>query len=150
MSLYKLLDNVKEILIEDKLCNSVTSGDLSEAMLNKKILYPYSHVSLGTSSFPANTIQYNLFVLCMDIVDVSKDSITDQYKGNDNEHDAFNTTVTILARLVEKFRSGDVKLDGYHLVGTPTAEPYYDQFTDKVAGWMLSLSVETINEVGSC
>lgn len=147
---YNVLEEVKTALIADGICNYVTSGDLSEAALEKNTLYPHAHVTLGNATFPNNTIQFNLFVICMDLVDVSKDTPTDKYKGNDNEHDAFNTTAMILSRLVEKFRRGDIRTQGFALVGTPSAEPFYDDYADKVSGWTMTMTIEVRNNMDAC
>ena len=42
----------------------------------------------------------------MDIVDQSKDEVTDVFVGNDNEHDILNTQLAVLNKLIELLRSG--------------------------------------------
>ena len=148
--IYDIMDKVEQYLLTDGICASVSSGDLSESALQKLNSYPYAHITLGNADFNDNTITFNLFVICMDAVDVVKESTTDLLKGNDNEHDALNTTLAILARLVEVFKRGDIRADGYHLAGTPSAEPFFDEYADKVAGWTLNLAIEWRNNMDAC
>lgn len=150
MTVYGVLEKVKEKLVEDGICNLVTSGNLSEHSLQKNTLYPHAHVTLGNVRFLQNIMEFDLFVICMDLIDINKEIPTDLYKGNDNEHDAFNTTATILSRLTEIFRRGDVRTDGYHLIGDPSAEPFYDDFADKVSGFTMTLTIQVVNNIDAC
>jgi hypothetical protein len=147
---YDIIDIVKEELLTDGICKSVSVGDLSESALQKLTAYPYAHVVLGTADFEDNIITFNINIICMDVVDVSKSDITDLAKGNDNEHDALNTTLGILSRVVERFKRSDIRLSGYDLAATPSAEPFFDDFADKVAGWNLSIAISWRNNMAQC
>ena len=149
-AIYDIMRELETLLITDGICNQVSAGDLSELALQKQTVYPYAHIVLGNVDMPENLLTFNVSIICMEVVDVSKSDTTDLVKGNDNEQDALNTTLGILSRLVEKLRRGDIRESGYHLSGTPTAEPFLDDYADKVAGWVLTLAFDYRNNMDKC
>jgi alpha-amylase/alpha-mannosidase (GH57 family) len=86
----------------------------------------------------------------MDIVDESKDAVTDKFLGNNNEQDVLNTQLAVINRLLELLRRGNLRDELYELTGTPNVEPFTDRFENKVAGWTLSLDVLIPNDMTIC
>ena len=86
----------------------------------------------------------------MDIVDISKEEDTNSFIGNDNEHDIFNTQISLLNRLYEKLRRGNLYDDNYQVDGTPNCEPFTDRFENNVAGWAVSFSITMANPSTKC
>jgi hypothetical protein len=86
----------------------------------------------------------------MDIVDESKEDVTDKFLGNDNEQDVLNTQMAVINRLLELLRRGDLHTDLYQLEGAPTIEAFFDRFENKVAGWTLSFDVLIPNDMTIC
>ena len=77
--------------------------------------------------------------------------VTDIYKGNDNEDDVLNTTLSILNRIFERVRRGDINDAGYEVLDdTASCEPFVDRFTDAVAGWTMTFDVLAPNEMTIC
>jgi hypothetical protein len=86
----------------------------------------------------------------MDIVDESKEDVTDYFKGNTNEQDIFNTQMNVIGRLVEKLKRGDLYANKYQLNGNPSIEAFTDRFDNKLAGWTLSFDVDVVNDMTIC
>jgi hypothetical protein len=86
----------------------------------------------------------------MDIVDISKDETTNKFRGNNNEQDVLNTQISVLNRLYEKLRRGNLYDDNYQVDGTPNLEIFVDRFENKLAGWTMTININTPNEMTVC
>ena len=141
---------IKETLALDDFVNTVTYGDIFEIDLNKQDIFPLSHFIVNNATLNGSVWQFNMSLLCMDIVDESKEDVTDKFLGNDNEQDVLNTQMAVINRLLELLRRGDLHSDLYQLEGSPTIEAFFDRFENKVAGWTLSFDVLIPNDITIC
>jgi hypothetical protein len=147
---YKVTETIKEQLLSDPNVNTVTTGDITRIDLGKQTLFPLSHIIINTASNEDNVLRFNLSILSMDVVDVSKEEVVDIFVGNNNEQDILNTQLAVLNKLVQVLRGGSLHTDLYQVDGTPTFEPFYDRFENELAGWALSLDVIIPNDTGVC
>jgi len=147
---YKVTETIKEQLLSDPNVNTVTTGDITRIDLGKQTLFPLSHIIINTASNEDNVLRFNLSILSMDIVDVSKEEVVDIFVGNNNEQDILNTQLAVLNKLVQVLRGGNLHVDLYQVDGTPTFEPFYDRFENELAGWALSLDVIIPNDTNIC
>ena len=147
---YKVTETIKEQLLSDPNVNTVTTGDITRIDLGKQTLFPLSHIIINTASNEDNVLRFNLSILSMDIVDVSKEEVVDIFVGNNNEQDILNTQLAVLNKLVQVLRGGSLHTDLYQVDGTPTFEPFYVRFENELAGWALSLDVIIPNDTGVC
>ena len=147
---YHLTDTIKTELEKDVFVNTVTYGDIFDIDLNKQTIYPLSHFIVNSGTYEGNVWRFNISLLCMDIVDFSKEDTTDEFKGNNNEHDVLNTQLAVINRLLEQLRRGDLRDTLYHLDGTPSVEPFTDRFEMGVAGWTVTFDVLIANDMTIC
>ena len=147
---YKVTEAIKEQLLSDPNVNTVTTGDITRIDLGKQTLFPLSHIIINNVSNEDSVLRFNLSVLSMDIVDVSKEEVADIFVGNNNEQDVLNTQLAVLNKLVQVLRGGNLHTDLYQVDGTPNFEPFYDRFENELAGWALSLDVIIPNDTGVC
>ena len=147
---YNITTKIKETLALDDFVNTVTYGDIFEIDLNKQDIFPLSHFIVNSATLNGSVWQFSMSLLCMDIVDESKEDVTDKFLGNDNEQDVLNTQMAVINRLLELLRRGDLHSDLYQLEGTPTIEPFVDRFDNKLAGWTLSFDVLIPNGMTIC
>jgi hypothetical protein len=94
--------------------------------------------------------RFNITVIAMDIVDISKSKTVDVFRGNDNELDVLNTQLEVLNRFVELLRRGDLYDGELVLDGIPTAEPFTERFENLLAGWSLTLDILVPNDMTIC
>ena len=146
---YNVTQKMKEALLEDPFVNTVTMGDIFEVDLNKQDIFPLSHIIINSVTMDSSIHTFNISLLCMDIVDESKDEPQDKFIGNDNEQDVLNTQLAVISKLVERLRRGDLNSDNYQISASPTLEPFVDRFENKLAGWTVTFDVETINDTPS-
>ena len=147
---YEILTKLQTELNNDPLINTVSEGDFFTIDLSKQTIFPLCHIIVNNATFVDNVIQYNISIMAMDIVDISKEETTNQFRGNDNEQDILNTQINILNRLYEKLRRGNLYDDNYQVEGTPNCEPFIDRFENKLAGWTMTVNINTPNVMTVC
>jgi hypothetical protein len=147
---YLLTQKIKDTLLSDLNVNTVTTGDITEVDLNKQTIFPLSHMIVNNVTSSENTLGFNISILAMDIVDQSKDPVSDIFLGNDNEQDVLNTQLAVLNKLVQKLRIGQLNRDLYQVLGDVTLEPFMDRFENQVAGWTATFDVIIQNDINVC
>ncbi len=147
---YNITTKIKETLALDDFVNTVTYGDIFEIDLNKQDIFPLSHFIVNSATLNGSVWQFSMSLFCMDIVDESKEDVTDKFLGNDNEQDVLNTQMAVINRLLELLRRGDLHTELYQLEGSPTIEPFVDRFDNKLAGWTLTFDVLIPNGMTIC
>ena len=75
-----------------------------------------------------------------------------EFRGNNNEQDVFNTQLAVANRLLELLRRGDLYSELYQIAegSSPLLEPFVDRFENKLAGWAVSFDVEIPNDMTIC
>lgn len=150
MSYYAILNTLKTELEATNLVNTVTEGDIFRVDLSKQTIFPLAHIMINNATFENNVIRYNVSIIAMDIVDISKDETTDIFVGNDNEQDVLNTQVIMLNRVYDKLRRGDYFLNSGIIDGNPTLEPFIERFENNLAGWTMTFDYLVSNEMTIC
>lgn len=148
---YEISQAIKNQLDEDAFVNTVTIGDIFKIDLNKQTIFPLSHIMINSANYNGKTFNYNVSVLCMDIVDESKEATTDLFRGNDNEQDVLHTQEMVARRLLEMLNRGDLYDDGFQLTNNSANIEYFvDRFENKIAGVTISFDVMTFNDMTIC
>lgn len=122
--------------------------------LNKQSIFPLGHIMVNQASIDGQTITINVSVMCMDIVDETKEDLRDQaepFYGINNEQDILNTQLAVINDLVTKLRKGTLYTDLYQLSSVPTCIPFSERFENLLAGWTATFDVILPNtEISSC
>ena len=147
---YLLTDKIKNELQADDNVNTVTYGDITKVDLDKQTIFPLSHLIVNNVSSGENTLTFNISVLAMDVVDFSKEEVSNTFEGNNNEQDVFNTQLAVLNKLIQKLRMGSLYRDKYQVVGEVSIEPFKDRFENELAGWTATFDVTIENDIDVC
>jgi len=147
---YNIIKKIKDTLEAEPFVNTVTIGNIDDVDLNKQSIFPLSHIIINNSIINERTINFNISVLFMDIVDISKSEVTDEFIGNDNEHDVLNTQLAIAAKLTGLLRRGSLHSELYQIDGDVTCEPFVDRFDNKLAGWTATYDIIIQNDMTIC
>lgn len=147
---YDITTDLKNALINSPFVNTVTTGGLEDVDLNKKTIFPLSHIIINSAVPRSQTVSFNISVIAMDIVDESKETTTNIFVGNDNEQDVLNTQFQVLNRLYKEMTTGQLFSELIQVIGDPTCEPFTDRFENKLAGWTMTFDVEIPNEMTIC
>ncbi len=147
---YDLTKKLHDFLITDALVNQVTKGSLDKITNAKKDMYPLAHVMIDNGVFESNTIKFAVSLIVMDIVDYTKEDLTQLYYGNNNEDDIHNQTIMICQRAFEELRRGESS-DNFSIESdTASFELFVDRFTDDVAGCTMTFEVTMANQMTIC
>ena len=147
---YNVTDKLKDALIAEPFVNTVTFGSLDDVDLNKQTIFPLSHIIVNNTTVGTKTLTFNISILSMDIVDISKDEVTDVFVGNDNEQDVLNTQLALQTRVINTLQRGDLYTDLYQVQGDVSCEPFVDRFENKLAGWAATFDVVVQNDMTIC
>ena len=147
---YNLTDKLKEALLAEPFVNTVTFGSLDDIDLNKQTIFPLSHIIVNNTTVGSKTLTFNVSILSMDIVDISKEATTDIFIGNDNEQDVLNTQLALLTRIINTLQRGDLYTELYQVEGNVNCEPFVDRFENKLAGWAATFDVLVQNDMTIC
>jgi len=147
---YQLTNTIKDQLLNDIDINTVTTGDISDINLRKQDIFPMAHLIVNNVTVADQTLNFNISVLAMDIVNRSKEETVDIFTGNNNLQDILNTQLVVLNKLIQLLKRGTLHTDKYQVEGDPTLEPFYDRFDNELAGWTATMDVLIYNDITIC
>jgi hypothetical protein len=150
---YNITEKIREQLQQDDFVNTVTYGDIFEVDLAKQTIFPLSHFQVNNATMQGNVWNFTISLLVMDIVNESKEypeGIPNEFRGNNNEQDIWNTQLAVANRLLELLYRGDLYTDKYQLNGDPVCEPFTDRFENKLAGWTVTFNILIPNDMTVC
>jgi hypothetical protein len=105
---------------------------------------------VNSSTLSDNTQTFNVSLIAMDIVDISKTEVTDTFQENNNELDVLNTQHHVLNRCYQQMLHGNL-WDAQFVVETdPTLEPFTERFENLLAGWTMTFDVVVPNDMTIC
>ena len=97
--LTELYRYIKQLAEADSQVNKVTK----KQDLAKETLFPLVNVIIESGGFTnGSTVNFNVELSCFDIRNISKETQTDDFWGNDNEVDNHNLAIAVLNRLWNK------------------------------------------------
>ena len=147
---YNVTKKIKDALAAEPFVNTVSFGSLDDIDLDKQTIFPLSHIIVNNCNVTSNTMTFNISILAMDIVDESKEEVTDIFVGNDNEQDVLNTQLEVINRVISLLQRGDLYTDLFQVAGAVSCEPFVDRFENKLAGWAASFDVLVQNDMTVC
>ena len=107
-SFYDVIESIKTYLEGNNSVNTVTFGNILDVDLNKQTIFPLSHLTVRNVVFSDYTMSFTINVLCVDIVDESKENDKEQvepFYGNNNKQDVLNTQLMVLNGLQSSLRT---------------------------------------------
>lgn len=150
---YEITKDIHDHLKSDNDVNTVKIGSLNEIDLDKQTIFPLSHILVGSAQFINGSVRFGITVSVMDMVDESKNNITDiaeaeRWKGIDNRQDVLNSMLAVIERLTKKLRH-ETLIDGAELI-SHNAEPFEDRFKNLLTGWSCTYVIDIPNTVQNC
>lgn len=142
----EVLKYIKDIAERDPFINTITQGDLSDAFLNKRDIYPLLHIDINTGSFiGGQVIVFNTSLTCVQQRDLNKEIVNEKFYDNDNEVDNHNETLAVLNRIwTILFR--DLYKRNITATDNPTLEKITDEKADRLDGWQINFDIEIPND----
>ena len=146
---YKLVDDIHAYLIADEYVNTVTFGNIFDVDLAKQTIFPLAHVNINQIGFTENSMQVNIQLIAMDVVDeskIDKNDLESPHLGKDNKQEVLNSMLAVVNRFQASIRRGTSTNRQYILPEPATATVFEDRFENLLAGWSLDILLETPND----
>lgn len=152
---YRLVELLQEHLQADADINTVTIGNFDKVDVNKQSIFPLALLIVGNSTINNGMVKFDVTVAVMDLVDerrVNKDELPadEQWKGQDNKQDVYNTLLAVLENLEASINQGSLQDFGLELDGDMNKEPFEDRFENLLTGWSATFNVSVPNEIVAC
>jgi hypothetical protein len=157
-AIYRLLDAMNTELESNVFCNSVSMGFKTEVDLAKQTIFPMAHIYLDTINFNDNSMSFNLTIINLDIVTISKDLPENSvyYKkdknifGNDNLVYIWTNQLYVINQLISRLKQSTTFSGGWQLDGTPTSTFINKELENMLAGFETTLSITVPNDISKC
>ncbi len=147
---YNIIDTLETALEAEPFVNTVSYGSIYDIDLSKQTIFPLSHIIMNNVVQSGQVMTYNMTILLMDIVDINKAIVVNQFTGNTDEMDILNTQLGVGNRLVEQMRSGQLFNDMYQVDTDVTFEPFFDRFENELVGWAMNVNITVENDIYIC
>jgi hypothetical protein len=147
---YDILNKLKIHFENDEIVNTVTQGDIFQVDLSKQTIFPLTHIMVNSSTLQDNTQTFNVSLIAMDIVDISKTETTDTFQENNNELDVLNTQHHVLNRCYQQMLHGNLWDAQFVIETDPSLEPFTERFENLLAGWTMTFDVVVPNDMTIC
>lgn len=150
MNYFTTVDTLRAHFASDPIVNEVTQGDIFSVDLNKKTIFPLVHIMVNSSTAEEFVVRYNLTIMAMDIVDISKQIDTELFYGMDNETDVLNAMHDVLIRSFKLMKAGSIWDAKVQIEDTAELEPFSERFENNLAGWAMTFEIVVPNEMTIC
>ena len=139
---YELIQHIKNTFEEDERVNNVVTGGHEEYA---KDLFNLVRMNVISAPFVSenNTslVRFIIDVEVLDVRDVNPEDFKDRFWKNDNRHDIWNETLSILNLARNKFIKDHLRND-ITLVTATDAEPITYAYMSGVDGWEQTLTID--------
>jgi hypothetical protein len=149
-AIYRVIEALTNELNSNPFCNTVSMGTLTEVDLQKLTIFPLAHIELDNVVHNDTTLTFNLTILNLDIVDVSKDLPDNLIYGNDNIVYIWTNQLYVINRLLSRIKQSTIYNDGWELEGAPTSDFINKEMENMLAGFSTSLSISVPNDINKC
>ena len=149
-SFFRVIDKIKQAASAEPFNNAVTFGNIADIDLRKQGLFPLTHITVNSATITENLVQHNMTVFFMDLVDVNNAEDASFFLGNDNTQDILNTQLALATRVLRVLQKGDVYREQFEIEGGATCEPFEERFENRLAGWAVTFTINTYDEMTYC
>jgi len=148
-ALYNIIDSLNEELSSNPFVNKVTVGRLTEIDLAKNTIFPLSHIMLNSIRHNENTLSFNLTVINLDIVNISKEAEIGVY-GNDNTMYILSNQLYVINRLLSRLKQSTIYKDGWELEGNPDSDVIDKEMENMLTGYQTDITINVPNDISKC
>ena len=148
---YEILDGIRDHFRNNEITETVSFGELNLTDADKTTVFPLAHIDIGELTYDVGVAVFKIRVLVLDNLKVNKavESV-DEFWGNDDLHDVYNTQFIVITQLINSLRRGDLYEAGIRLYEEPTVQPFEDRFGNMLAGWLTEIDIQIKNDISVC
>ncbi len=149
-AIYRVIQAMKAELESNPFCNKVTLGELTELDLAKMTMFPLANITMDNVTHSENSLTFQITIVNVDIVDISKEVIQDNIYGNDNLIYIWTNQLYVINRLVARLRQSTIAIDTMELEGDPQSEFINKEFENMLAGFTTTINLTVPNDINKC
>jgi hypothetical protein len=149
-SFFRIIDKIKDAIKVEPFNNEITFGDIADIDLSKQSLFPLAHITVNNATITENLVQHNMTIFFMDLVDINNAEDASNFLGNDNTQDILNTQLALATRVIRVLKKADVYREQFEIDGAASCEPFQDRFQNHLAGWAVTFTINTYDNMTYC
>jgi len=149
-AIYRVIEAMRAELESNPFCNKVTLGWLTELDLAKMTMFPLANITMDSVRHSENSLTFQLTIVNVDIVDISKDEPANEVYGNDNLIYIWTNQLYVINRLVARLRESTISYDTMELDGDPQSEFIKKEFENMLAGFTTTINITVANDINKC
>jgi len=149
-AIYRVIEAMKDELESNPFCNKVTLGELTELDLAKMTMFPLANITMDNVTHSENSLTFQITIVNVDIVDISKDELVNDIYGNDNLIYIWTNQLYVINRLVARLRQSTIAIDTMELEGDPQSEFINKEFENMLAGFTTTINLTVPNDISKC
>jgi hypothetical protein len=149
-AIYRVIEAMRAELESNPFCNKVTLGWLTELDLAKMTMFPLANITMDSVRHSENSLTFQLTIVNVDIVDISKDEPANEVYGNDNLIYIWTNQLYVINRLVARLRESTISYDTMELDGDPQSEFINKEFENMLAGFTTTINITVANDINKC
>lgn len=149
-SFFRIIDKIKDAISAEPFNNEITFGDLADIDLSKQSLFPLAHITVNNANITENLVQHNMTIFFMDLVDINNAEDINNFLGNDNVQEILNTQLALATRVIRVLKKAEVYREQFEIEGNASCEPFQDRFQNHLAGWAVTFTINTYDNMIYC
>jgi len=149
-AIYRVIETIKTELDANVFCNKVTLGEMTEIDLAKQTLFPLANITMDTVTHSENSLTFQITIVNVDIVEISKDLPTNSIYGNDNLIYIWTNQLYVINRLIARLRESSINDYIWQLEGDIQSEFINKEMENMLAGYSTTFSVTVPNDISKC
>ena len=149
-SLYNVIDTINTIVSAEPFNHTVSFGDIADIDLQKQSMFPLAHIMVNNATINMNYVTLNVTVFFMDLVDINNAEDINNFLGNDNTQEILNTQLALATRVIRVLKKAEVYREQFEIDGNAGCEPFQDRFQNHLAGWAVTFTINTYDNMTYC
>jgi hypothetical protein len=149
-AVYRVIDAIKVELESNPFCNKVTLGEMTEVDLAKMTTFPLANITMDNVTHSENSFTFQITIVNVDIVEISKDLPADNIYGNDNLIYIWTNQLYVINRLVARLREGNINDYIWQLEGDIQSDFINKEMENMLAGYSTTFNVTIPNDISKC
>lgn len=149
-AIYRVIDAIKVELDSNPFCNKVTLGEMTEVDLAKQTIFPLANITMDNVTHSENSLTFQITVINVDIVDISKDVPENDIYGNDNLIYIWTNQLYVINRLIARLRESSINDYIWQLDGDIQSDFINKEMENMLAGYSTTFNVTVPNDISKC
>ena len=149
-AIFRVVQSLNDELLSNPFCNTVTLGEITETDLAKQTIFPLANIIMNSVTHSENSLSFDITIVNVDIVEVSKEPIENKLYGNDNLLYIYTNQLYVINRLLGRLKSGLIYDDSWELDGAPQSEFINKEMENMLAGFTTTFTLTVPNDISTC